>query len=198
MIDNVFPTAVGWYRNEKNITEKQKKYISELERKPNEGNQTSAYRTVLKEKKLQTLHNWIQNQVENYYEEVYKPQKDNEIYITQSWCNYTDKGQFHHKHAHPNSFLSGIYYVNVNPKLDKIFFFRDGYERIDIPARDWNHWNSKSWWFNIDNDVLVIFPSYLTHMVQQVEAEETRISLSFNTFIKGYIGDDDSLTGLHL
>jgi hypothetical protein len=35
-------------------------------------------------------------------------------------------------------------------------------------------------------------------MVTAVEAEKTRISLSFNTFLKGYIGDEDELTGLRL
>jgi hypothetical protein len=38
----------------------------------------------------------------------------------------------------------------------------------------------------------------LTHMVEKVNAAETRISLSFNTFPVGYVGNDDSLTGLHL
>ena len=198
-IDNLFPTPVGWYYNEKGITEKQKKYLSELEQKPNEGNHTSAYRTVLKEKKLQGLNNWILNRVESFYEEVYKPKKDNEIYITQSWCNYSNKNQWHHKHAHPNSFISGIYYVNADESKDTVTFFnKDEYQRIDIPPRDFNLWNSRSWWFNIKSDMLVIFPSSLQHMVEQVNSDKTRISLSFNTFLKGYIGDDDSLTGLHI
>jgi hypothetical protein len=34
-------------------------------------------------------------------------------------------------------------------------------------------------------------------MVERVIGKE-RISLSFNTFLKGYIGEDKELTGLHL
>jgi hypothetical protein len=35
-------------------------------------------------------------------------------------------------------------------------------------------------------------------MVQTKEDDDTRISIAFNTFLKGYIGSDESLTGLHL
>jgi hypothetical protein len=34
-------------------------------------------------------------------------------------------------------------------------------------------------------------------MVEQTESKDTRISLSFNTFLKGYIGEENSLTALH-
>jgi hypothetical protein len=34
-------------------------------------------------------------------------------------------------------------------------------------------------------------------MVEQTESKDTRISLSFNTFLKGYIGEEASLTALH-
>ena len=43
---------------------------------------------------------------------------------------------------------------------------------------------------------LVLFPSNLVHMVEKVVGKE-RISLSFNTFLKG-IGENKELTGLHL
>jgi hypothetical protein len=34
-------------------------------------------------------------------------------------------------------------------------------------------------------------------MVEQTESKDTRISLSFNTFLQGYIGEEASLTSLH-
>jgi hypothetical protein len=45
---------------------------------------------------------------------------------------------------------------------------------------------------------LILFPSSLTHMVQTVESEQTRISLAFNTFPVGHVGDEMDLTGLSL
>lgn len=44
---------------------------------------------------------------------------------------------------------------------------------------------------------LMIFPSSLAHMVETVK-EEDRISLSFNTFPVGYVGEEEALTALHL
>jgi hypothetical protein len=35
-------------------------------------------------------------------------------------------------------------------------------------------------------------------MVEQTTSNDTRVSIAINTFIKGYIGDEHSLTGLHL
>jgi hypothetical protein len=35
-------------------------------------------------------------------------------------------------------------------------------------------------------------------MVETKVGDDTRISIAFNTFLKGYIGSDESLTGLHL
>ena len=52
--------------------------------------------------------------------------------------------------------------------------------------------------FSVGTCDLVLFPSSLAHMVEQTESQDTRISLSFNTFLKGLIGDEPTLTALHL
>jgi hypothetical protein len=64
--------------------------------------------------------------------------------------------------------------------------------------KEWNTFNSESWWVEAYTGRLLIFPSELEHSVENVETEETRISLSFNTFPIGHFGDDESLTGLTL
>ena len=45
---------------------------------------------------------------------------------------------------------------------------------------------------------LILFPSNLTHSVPTNVGEEERISLSFNTWTKGNLGDIKSLTYLPL
>lgn len=126
------------------------------------------------------------------------PKNDVRLRITQSWLNWTKPGQYHHKHTHPNSLISGCFYVKANKETDKIFFYRDGYQRIKFPPVEWNTYNSESWWYPVGSGDLVFFPSSLTHMVQPVGGEDTRVSLAFNTFPIGYIGDEDELTALHL
>ena len=87
-------------------------------------------------------------------------------------------------------------YLSADPKLDKIYFYKNGYQQIKVPTENWNHWNSESWWFEVETNKLILFPSSLTHMVETVQSDETRISISFNTFLKGTIGDEQSLTEL--
>jgi predicted 2-oxoglutarate/Fe(II)-dependent dioxygenase YbiX len=67
-----------------------------------------------------------------------------------------------------------------------------------VPPTDWNLYNSKSWWMEAKTGGLLLFPSSLTHMVQQVTADEDRISIAFNTFLKGNLGDNKDLTELKL
>lgn len=195
---NIFPTTVGMFDLERPLTESELKFILGLEQRPNMGNATSKNNYILKEKKLSKLHDFVISSANKYLDEVYKPKHDVSLYVTQSWINYTNNGQFHHKHAHPNSFISGVFYVQSDNSKDKIHFYKEGYSQLKLPAREWNLSNSDSWWFEAITGRLVLFPSGLTHMVTTVEAEKTRISLSFNTFLKGYIGDEDELTGLRL
>jgi uncharacterized protein (TIGR02466 family) len=118
--------------------------------------------------------------------------------MTQSWLNFTKPGEFHHKHAHPNSLISGVYYFNADKENDKIYFYDDEYQRIKIQPKDWNYHNSKSWWYPVGTGDLVIFPSELTHMVDVTTSKETRISLAFNVFAKGVFGQEEHLTALYL
>lgn len=195
---NLFPTPVGKFELGREITEKEKEFIYAAEKRPNMGNQSSLDNYILKNKVLKNLNKFLSDSANEYYQTVYKPRDDVKLHITQSWLNYTEPGQFHHKHAHPNSFVSGVFYVNADLTKDKIFFYKDGYQQIKLPPTEWNTYNSESWWFEAGTGVLYMFPSSLTHMVETVSAAETRVSLSFNTFLKGNIGDNQSLTELKI
>jgi uncharacterized protein (TIGR02466 family) len=193
---SLFPTAVSFFQYDA-ITEKETKFLTEQETRSNQGNTTSIDNNILENKEMKKLKQFIEKSLKEYLQNIYVPKNNVEPYITQSWCNYTKEGQFHHKHAHPNSFVSGVFYVQADKTKDKIYFYKDDYQRIDLPAKEYNPFNSKSWWFETGTNDLVIFPSNLTHMVEKVVGKE-RISLSFNTFLKGYIGEDLELTGLHI
>ena len=169
-----------------------------LKRGKNVGNEISLDTNVLENKELKFLKNWIINNINLYFEEIYKPKNKVKLYLTQSWCNYTKKNQYHHKHSHPNSFISGVYYIDVNEQEDKITFFNDIYKQLKIEASEYNLYNSTSWFFNLKNNSLVLFPSSLEHMVESVTSKTERVSLSFNTFLKGYLGQNQEVTGLHL
>lgn len=193
----LFPTAVGKFTLDREFTKQELKFVEEAERRPNMGNQTSVNNYVLKEKPMKKLGDFLLESANKYFSEVYRPKDNVKLYITQSWLNYTERGGYHHKHAHPNSYISGVFYVNADPTKDKIFFYgREEYKQIKLEPTDYNLYNSESWWLEAGAGVLYLFPSSLTHMVPTIDHEETRISLSFNTFLKGTIGENSNLTEL--
>jgi uncharacterized protein (TIGR02466 family) len=197
-INNLFPTPVAFFKFGRDLTEAELEFIKNQEHYPNDGNTTSKDRKILKNKELTEIRDFIEDSMLEYFKEIHAPKFDVSLYLTQSWANYTEKGQFHHKHAHPNSLVSGVFYPQADSKVDKIYFYKNDYERIEIPAAKYNPYNSESWWFEVSAGDLILFPSHLNHMVKIKEDDSTRISIAFNTFLKGYIGSDESLTGLHL
>lgn len=198
MIHNLFPTPVGIYKLDRDLTEKEIAFIKGQETRPNMGNTTSKDNTILRNKPLIKLRDFIETSVADYFKTIHNPKHQVSLRVTQSWINYTEPGQFHHKHAHPNSFISGVFYPQANKETDKIYFYRDGFQMIKLPPQEWNVWNSESWWFEVGTGDLVLFPSSLTHMVETVQGEQTRISLSFNTFPVGLVGEEVDLTGLRV
>ena len=193
VINNLFPIPIGFFEHNEQIDTQ---YLDSLEQRANESNTSSVDKYILK--KLPDLTTFIEKSLHTYLMSTICPKNDTHLRITQSWLNWTKPGQYHHKHAHPNSLISGCYYINANKETDKIFFYRDGYQQIKFPPIEWNAYNSESWWYPVGTGDLVFFPSNLTHMVQPVGGEDTRISLAFNTFPVGYVGDEDDLTALCL
>lgn len=198
VVNSLFPTPVAFFKLDRELSKTEDKFLKVQETRGNTGNTTSLNNKVLANNKLANIRKFLQDSLDQYFAEVYAPKYPVSLEITQSWLNYTKPGQYHHKHAHPNSFISGVFYVQANKVSDKIFFYNDEYTQLQLPTDNYNTYNSKSWWFEVNTCDLVLFPSSLTHMVETVKGDDERISLSFNTFLKGYIGEDDELTGLHL
>jgi len=197
-IHNLFPTPVCFFDFGSDLTEVELDFIKNLEQRNNDGNMTSVNNKLFDSAELAEIARFCDESVQEYVKEIYAPKYEVTPYITQSWANFTQKGQWHHRHEHPNSFMSGVFYVQAVKDTDKIFFYKNGYQQIKLPTDNFNLYNSESWWLGVQTGQLILFPSHLTHMVQTVTTDETRISISFNVFLKGYIGDDLQLTGLHL
>jgi len=194
----LFPVPVMFNSMDRDFTQAELDYFNSHSDKTyqNQGNTTSLNNYILNEPEMKDLHDFVQRQVQLYMDKVYKPKYPVKPYITQSWLNWTKKDEYHHKHEHPNSFISGVLYINADFKEDKIKFHKSGYQQIKLVTDNHDIFNSESWWFSVKTGDIVIFPSSLTHNVEPVTANETRISLAFNTFLKGTIGDNRMLTEL--
>jgi len=201
IVNHLFPTAVAQFTYDKGFTEDEVKFLTTRETRTNMGNITSIDNYILKQECLSNIKEFCDASVNEYFQLVHQPKYDVKPYITQSWVNYTEPGQYHHKHEHPNSIISGVLYIEADIKFDKIFFYNEKYKQIKIPSKEFNLYNSDSWWLEVKTCTLMLFPSNLTHMVATVESSENRTrrtSLAFNTFLKGNLGDELELTALNL
>jgi uncharacterized protein (TIGR02466 family) len=197
-IMDLFPVPVSFSHLGRELTDAELAFILSRDKRPNIGNTTSTDRDILANEELTDVRLFIESALAGYFKAVQNPKDAVTLYITQSWANYTEPGEYHHRHDHPNSFISGVFYPQADSTIDKIHFFKRGYEYVKIKPDEWNHWNSQTWWFHVGAGDLVLFPSHLEHMVETAVGGKTRVSIAFNTFLKGYLGIDENLTALQL
>ena len=176
-IHNLFPTPIYIRSMDRKFTKQELFFVENQKNKctANIGNINSKDNYVLNRKEFKNIKAFLNKCCHDYLNKIISPKNNIELGITQSWLNYTEKDQFHHSHAHPNSIVSGVLYFNSDKENDKIKFTSSkGYQQI------------------------VMFPSSTTHQVETKEGSNTRISLAFNTFYKGEIGGKKDLTMLNL
>lgn len=107
---------------------------------------------------------------------------DETIAITGCWASLYAPGAEHRAHAHPNNFLSAVYYVRTAPGADTINFHdpRSQTGIIRPPVTELTAVNTDQVVVRVTNGTLLVFPSYLSHSVDANASGETRVSVSFN------------------
>lgn len=127
--------------------------------------------------------------------------KNNELYITNSWCVKTPKGGYHPKHSHPNSIISGVLYIDVGTENQYIVFENEAqvFKKFNflIDKND-NEYNTNRLSIEIKSKELILFPSWLEHEVPENKTNTTRLILGFNTFLKGKMGNNVYPTELNI
>ena len=202
-IHNLFPTPIYTSRMDRGFTKQELQFVKEQKKhcKNNTGNINTKDNYILNRKEFKNIKKYLDKCCKDYLNRIVCPKNNIELYITQSWLNYTEANQYHHKHEHPNSVISGVLYFDSDIKNDKILFSHPiPYQQIR-PRTDnekFNLWNSSTWWFPVETGNLFMFPSSTTHQVETKKGTNTRISLAFNTFYKGTIGSNSALTELIL
>ena len=151
---------------------------------------------VLDDPKLSNIREFIELKLQKFVQEVMN--STDELVITQSWVNKSGKGESHHEHVHPNSLVSGVWYPVMNPQHPPIHFYSRAQRTVSLQCESGNNFNSDTYFLPPLAGDLIIFPSHLAHSVPVNHTEEERISLSFNTWVKGSLGGIDSLNYLPL
>tara|TARA_B100000214_G_scaffold318689_1_gene253081 strand:+ start:50 stop:778 length:729 start_codon:yes stop_codon:yes gene_type:complete len=153
---------------------------------------------VLNRPELKTIQRFCTESVNTYMQEIYGA--SNELLITQSWLNIFKPGHFHQPHYHPNSIISGIFYPYATENMAPIRF---SMPNTRSPAHNTNlSFNfTKDTPFNtLGHEIvpksgdLVLFPSPTLHNVPDNLSKETRMSISFNTWVTEPLGKVHGLT----
>jgi uncharacterized protein (TIGR02466 family) len=111
-----------------------------------------------------------------------------EFEVTGLWCNIAAPGGSVRMHSHPNNFLSGVYYVQVQPGADTINFHdpRPQTAIIRPPATELTAYNTDQVVVQVEEGTLLVFPAWLTHSVDANRSDRMRISMSFNAMFSDY------------
>ena len=199
-VECLFPEPLYFSKLERVLTKKELKILNghKKKTKKNATNSRTKDSYVLEHKALKNLKKDLHTKVMDYFDKVVCT---NNItpYITQSWINYTESDQFHPVHFHPNSLVSGIFYISADKKVDSVTFYK-GYldHRIKLDITKYNIFSSSTCTFPVETGNILLFRSSSGHGVKKKKGNNIRISLSFNIFIKGTVGNKEELTELIL
>jgi uncharacterized protein (TIGR02466 family) len=171
--------------------------LSNIKWAQNYQNWISSSQQVLDEPEFKELGNKVYQGVAEYFYGIMQASPNVELYITESWFNKTVKGQTHHRHWHPNSLLSAVVFLESEGESGRIKFITSQYDMIEYNILDSNLYNSRSWSVIPEKGSMLIFPSNVEHMVEEYLSDTPRVSLAFNTFIRGNV-NSDPLTRLTL
>jgi hypothetical protein len=120
------------------------------------GNSKTKCITVLDKSELIDIKSFCLSSLNKYI-------NDANIYITESWLNFTMPSKEHQSHNHPNSLITGILYVNASANFHTIVF-PEVKETISVKRGD-----------------LLLFPSHLLYYEPKNVGNDLKMSLTFNT-----------------
>ena len=194
----VFPYLRDYSKELEWIKDCKCRSVKETKGRRNRGslNRQSEDTFILDNPELKKIRTFIETKLNQFVSQIYG--SDDRLVITQSWLNRNGKGESHHEHTHPNSMISGVWYPQIHEQLPPIEFRNRSQRDVVLSIQRYNTFNSQTFLLPIKRGELILFPSNLTHGVPPNQSDEERISLSFNTWPKGNMGDKQSLTYLPL
>ena len=127
-----------------------------------------------------------------------------QFYITNSWIQKISTGDYTHQHAHENSLVSGVYYLEVFEDSGD-FTVEKSFDTMNIlPTfvtflfKESNPLNSLSWTIRPQNGTFVLFPSHMAHNAGVNRNAKERYCIAFNSYVRGVFGETDGVSDLVL
>lgn len=100
--------------------------------------------------------------------------------LSNLWMNVNQKSHYNVSHVHPDSILSGVYYVNAPENCGNIVFDQPSEKKFFLTQI--SHTLGNNIWQEPVDGKLIIFPSWLEHRVESNLSDFDRISISFNVY----------------
>jgi uncharacterized protein (TIGR02466 family) len=134
---------------------------------------------------LSELMDFFKKSIALYFEEMCYDYDSFEI--TQCWANRSKKGQHYRFHYHPNSFLSGIFYLTSGGGGNTVFKSQDR-PQIMPNVRRLKKWNTISCETVPEAGKLILFPSHVDHKtLPHANPDDARYVIAFNVMFTGWI-----------
>ena len=193
----IFPIPALITKYEHSIEEEFKfiqnlRYIEQKENKNFKSDDTY----LLKHKELSKIDNFFKESLNKFTKNIFHTKQ--RLVVTQCWTNQNPPNSKHHEHVHPNSILSGVFYFRQSKTLPPIQFSKAVQDSFKLSPEKYNILNSETFLLPMVDGELVLFPSSLRHSVPFNKGNDTRYSMSFNTFCIDELGSRDSLTHLNI
>ena len=146
------------------------------------------FNNVLLHDSLTELHDWVKTCIDDYLtNEIFMKYSDH--FVTESWLNVNQRGGSQPVHSHPNSIISGTYYVQTLPEHPPLEFHRgrpsDQQPFISLSEQyAINHPNTTNKiGFPTVQDTMIVWQSPLYHAHAPLQVKGQRISLSWNALV---------------
>lgn len=185
-IEHFFPTAISSIRDVE-MADKMLPLVKEYLAKDEELTYEWGYKNTYKAKgglneyeDFKEFTDWIHEQARWYLDELgYKAPKN---FSTQVFASEMFEGDKHGPHTHPNSILSGVFYLQAPEGSSDILFndpkpFR---KYIDLEIENNTLHNYHQVFFKAEKGLLVMWQSWIEHEVPENKSKEGRITLVFN------------------
>jgi hypothetical protein len=151
---------------------------------------------------IKDLTAWLQEQVNLFAHDFLATNKT--LKFTQSWCIKHDGiPQQLYAHSHPNSIISGAYYVSADENSARLRFHKTASANVPFIQHGFDDellkdqpWAWEWQEIPVQTSRLVLFPSHMQHSSANFDNKDLRCVLSFNTWFEGTIGNPNKLTEL--
>jgi uncharacterized protein (TIGR02466 family) len=174
----------------------------EYERMAADNGDYTVNKYILDTPELAPLKAKIMKAADNFIYTVLDVKRNMDFRMENSWVNRHYTGDYSGQHYHGNSLISGVYYIDTGVDTGAFVCHKDkgNYNlwtetvRVDFNYQDHgndaklNFFNADAWGLYPAKNDLIMFPSMMTHSVEENQSSKIRYSLAFNLFPRGTAG----------